>query len=398
MPSDGPDIRPSAPIDAATNRWAWAEIDVDALEHNVRSLARLVHPSDVRAVVKANGYGHGAVTAALAALDAGATGLCVALVQEGIELRSAGIGAPILVLTEQPPEQLDTLVTARLEATAYRRAYLDLLAAAAARAGVPVDVHLKVDSGMQRVGAPPERLAALVEHVHDTPGLRLAGIFTHLAVADEPDHGATVEQLSTFDAALGSLDDADSPVVHVANSAGALAVPSARRSFVRLGIAMYGISPGPDVDHLVADLHPAMTLKARVSFVKSVAAGTHVSYGWRHRFDGDTTVATVPIGYADGVPRRLGTLPDAPGADVLVNGRRCPIVGVVTMDQLVVDVGAAPVAIGDEVVLIGRQGAHEIRAEDWAERLGTIGYEIVCGISARVPRRVVHTDSESTSS
>jgi alanine racemase len=155
---------------------------------------------------------------------------------------------------------------------------------------------------------------------------------------------------------------------------------------VRAGIAIYGISPGPGVDDLARDLRPVLSLRARVSLVKRAEAGTHVSYGWRHRFDRETTVATVPIGYADGVPRRLGTLPDRSGSDVLIGGRRCPIVGVVTMDQLMVDVGDADVAVGDEVVLIGRQGEHLIRAEDWASRLGTIGYEIVCGISSRVPR------------
>ena len=373
----------------AASRWAWAEIDVDALEHNVGSVIEAVSPSGVRAVVKADGYGHGAETVARAALGAGAAGLCVALVQEGVALRSAGIDAAILVLAEQPPEQLDALARAGLEATAYRPDHLAALAEAAARTGHVVSVHVKVDSGMQRVGAPPGRLAALVDAVRADEWLRLAGVFTHLAVADEPDHGATAEQLAVFDEALGSLDDSDLPAIHTANSAGALAVASARRSFVRLGIAMYGISPGPGVDHLVGDLRPALALKARVSYVKAAAAGSHVSYGWRHRLERDTTLATVPIGYADGVPRRLGTLPEAPGADVLVGGRRCPIVGVVTMDQLVVDVGDIPVAVGDEVVLIGRQGDHEIRAEHWAERLGTIGYEIVCGISARVPRRVV---------
>jgi alanine racemase len=161
---------------------------------------------------------------------------------------------------------------------------------------------------------------------------------------------------------------------------------------VRAGIAIYGISPGPGVDHLTRGLRPVMSLRARVSLLKRVAAGTRVSYGWRHRFDRDTTVATVPIGYADGVPRRLGTLADQPGMDVLIGGRRCAIVGVVTMDQLMVDVGDADVAVGDVVVLIGRQGEHVIRAEDWAARLGTIGYEIVCGIGNRVPRVIRSSD------
>ncbi|MFP5488796.1 MAG: alanine racemase, partial [Acidimicrobiia bacterium] len=213
-------------------------------------------------------------------------------------------------------------------------------------------------------------------------------IFTHLACADEPERPANDEQLDVFDRVLDDLGAAAPPVVHAANSAAALALPRARRSLVRCGIALYGISPGAGVDHLVGELRPALRLVARASFVKRVAAGSHVSYGWRHRTDRDTTLVTVPIGYADGVPRRLGTLPDRPGADVLVRGRRCPIVGVVTMDQLVVDVGDATVEVGDEVVLIGEQGDDRITAEEWAERLGTIGYEIVCGIGSRVPRVV----------
>jgi alanine racemase len=226
------------------------------------------------------------------------------------------------------------------------------------------------------------------------PALAVAGVFTHLACADDPDPTASEMQLAVFDDVLGQVAAAgELPfLVHAANSAAALALPASRRSFVRAGIAIYGISPDPAVDHLVADLRPALSLSARVSFVKRVEAGSRIAYGWRHRFEHETTVATVPIGYADGVPRRLGTLPDRPGADVLIAGRRCPIVGVVTMDQLMVDVGDAPVRIGDPVVLIGRDGQEHIRAEEWAERLGTIGYEIVCGISRRVPRFEVGRD------
>jgi alanine racemase len=232
--------------------------------------------------------------------------------------------------------------------------------------------------------------------VRSLPALRIGGVFTHLACADEPAAASNAAQLAEFESVLGLLGELGvdrsgpaRPVVHAANSAGALAVPESRYDLVRAGIAIYGISPGRGVDDLAADLRPVMSLRARVSHVKHVSAGDGVSYGLRHRFERDTVVATVPIGYADGVPRRLGTLQDRPGADVLIGGRRRPIVGVVTMDQLMVDVGGTPdVAVGEEVVLIGRQDEQLIRAEEWAERLGTIGYEIVCGISARVPRRV----------
>ena len=213
-------------------------------------------------------------------------------------------------------------------------------------------------------------------------------MFTHLAVADEPDNEFTAIQLGRFDEVVSDIGGADGVALHTANSAGALAHPAARRSFVRAGIAVYGISPGHGVDDLCRDLRPALSLHARVSFVKTVSAGSRISYGLRHTFERDTTVATVPIGYADGVPRRLSST----GGEVLIAGRRRPIVGVVTMDQLMVDCGPAdPVAVGDEVVLIGEQdgpdGPRRILAEEWADRLGTIGYEIVCGIGTRVPRR-----------
>ena len=375
-------------------RWAWAEIDLDALDHNIRHLGDVARPAAVWAVVKADAYGHGAAAVAEQALRSGAAGLCVALVQEGIELRRAGIDAPILVFSEQPPDQIPEMIATGLTPTVYSTAAADAVAEAArSPEGLTCDVHVEIDTGMQRVGAPPSQASELMAHIASlAPAVRAAGVYTHLACADDPDAAANAEQLASFDDVLAALDAAGMrpPLVHAANSAGALAHPRSRFDMVRTGIAIYGISPGPGVDHLARDLRPVMSLRARVSLVKRVAAGSHVSYGWRHRFERETTVATVPIGYADGVPRRLGTLPDRPGADVLIGGRRCPIVGVVTMDQLMVDIGddidARRVAVGDEVVLIGSQGAHTIRAEDWAARLGTIGYEIVCAIGTRVPR------------
>lgn len=367
-------------------RWARAEVDLDAIAHNVRVLRSTASPAGLWAVVKANGYGHGAVDVARTALGAGARGLCVALVQEGVELRTAGIDAPILVLSEQPLESIPQLVEHRLTPTVSTIPFADALAARAAD-GEPVPVHVKVDTGMGRVGCAPADAPALIGRILGAaPRLRFEGLFTHLACADDPQRPSNDEQLSRFDEVLAAIGSAVPPLVHAANSAGALALPRARHSMVRCGIAIYGISPGSGVDGLVGGLRPAMRVVARVSYVKRVAAGSHVSYGWTHRFERETTVATVPIGYADGVPRRLGTLPDRAGADVLVGGRRHPIVGVVTMDQLMVDVGDTPVAVGDEVVLIGQQGDEHIRAEEWADRLGTIGYEIVCGIGPRVPR------------
>lgn len=371
-------------------RWAWAEIDLGAVEGNLEVLRDLVAPSEVWAVVKADAYGHGAVAVARAALRAGATGLCVALAQEGVELRAAGITAPVLVLSAQPSDDAHLLVEHGLAATVHAPQHVDALVAAGAHEH---PVHMKIDTGMRRVGCEPDDAVELAEHIAAAaPAVRLAGVFTHLPVADEPDDPFTPAQLARLDAVLAALAAAGHrpEVVHVANSAGALAHPDARRSVVRIGIAMYGISPGPGVDHLIGDLRPALSLRARISHVKRVRAGERISYGLRHSFDHDTWVATVPIGYADGVPRRLSSV----GGQVLVGGHRRLIVGVITMDQLMIDLGPAhagdapPAAVGDPVVLLGRQSGETITAGEWADRLGTIGYEIVCGISKRVERRV----------
>lgn len=362
-------------------RWAWVEVDLDAIVHNIRAMRAAVAPADVWAVVKADGYGHGAVPVAQAALAAGATGLGVALVAEAIELRRAGIDAPVIVLSEQPPEAAGAFIAHSITPTVTTTAGIDAIADAATAGGATgVAVHLKVDTGMHRVGAHPDDAAALAEHVAATGCLHLAGLFTHLAVADEPDRSDTDAQLDRFDAVRAALPPVD--LIHAGNSAAALVHPRARHSLVRVGIATYGISPGPAVDDAAAVLRPALSLKARVSFVKRLGAGQRVSYGLRYALPAGANIATVPLGYADGVRRNLSGL-DVP---VLIGGRRHPIVGTITMDQLLVDCGDADVAAGDEVVLIGEQADDRIGVEDWARPLGTIGYEITCGLSSRLPR------------
>jgi alanine racemase len=301
-------------------------------------------------------------------------------------LRESGIDAPILVLSEQPPDAAAAVVEHRLTPTVYTRRYLDALVAAAPDR---LPVHLKIDTGMQRVGAHPHTVAAIVASIQERfPAVVLAGVFTHLAVADDPSDPFTATQLTRFDDALSHVPTG--LAVHVANSAGALAHPATRRSLVRAGIALYGISPGPGVDDLARPLRPVMSLKARISYVKQARAGSRISYGRRYQFSSDTTVATIPLGYADGVPRRLSSTTAVPGGSVLIRGQRCPIVGTITMDQFMVDCGDLDVRAGEEVVLIGEQegprGVERITATDWADRLGTIGYEIVCGIGKRVPR------------
>lgn len=367
-------------------RWAGVDVDLDALAHNIGVVLAAASPARLWAVVKANAYGHGAVPVARAALDAGASGLCVALVQEAIELREAGIDAPTLVLSEQPPHQAVDAVRHGLISTVYSTAQLDALAAAAAGRAAPHRVQLKVDTGMHRVGCAPGAAVSIAQRVERSRGLVLDGVYTHLATADEPADPAAARQLDLFESVLDELAAAgiDPGRTHAANSAGALAHPRARRDLVRVGIAMYGIEPGRGVRHLCGDLRPVLSLGARVSHVQRVGAGERISYGLRHAFTRDTVVATVPLGYADGVPRRLFET----GGEVVVAGRRHPIVGVVTMDQLMVDVGPhAPVRVGDPVVLLGRDGEAQVRAEEWAERLGTIGYEIACGLSSRLARR-----------
>jgi alanine racemase len=246
---------------------------------------------------------------------------------------------------------------------------------------------LKVDTGMRRVGAAPGDLGGLAAAVESAPELGLEGVFTHLAVADEPDRDFTATQLARFDAALAALDRAGirPRIRHAANSAGTFCHPGSRYDLVRCGISLYGLAPAAALAGRpgVADLRPALRLRSEVAFTKRVAAGEGISYGLRYAPARDATVATVPIGYADGVPRLLS----ARGGEVLIGGVAHPIAGTVTMDQITVDCGDHPVNVGDEVVLIGTQGSTTIGADDWATALDTISYEVVCGISSRVPRR-----------
>lgn len=369
-------------------RPAWAEVDLDAVRHNVALLVERCSPAAVCAVVKADGYGHGAVAVSRAALEAGATWLAVALVEEGVALREAGIGAPILLLSEPPAEAMGAVVAARLTPTLYTAPGVAAAAAEVAPGRAPVGVHLKVDTGMHRVGADPGLAVGLARAVADDRGLRLEGLWTHLAVADEPDQDAfTAEQLARFEGVRDALAAAGirPGLLHAANSAAALAHPAARYDLVRCGISVYGCAPGPALAGAAA-LRPVISLKSKVSLVRSLAGGERLSYGLRYAVaPPGSVVATVPLGYADGVTRRLSAV----GGQVLVGGRRCPMAGTVTMDQLMVDCGpGSTVCAGDEVVLIGRQGDQEITAEEWADRLGTISYEVLCGIGGRVPRVV----------
>ena len=372
-------------IDFST-RWAWAEIHTGLISHNVAIVAQRTAPVQVWAVVKANGYGHGAVQVANAALAGGATGLCVAIVDEGVALRRAGITAPILLLSEQPPELADLIVGYQLTPTVTTTRGAAVLAASAAAADQTIKVHIKVDTGMHRVGVAPNETVSLASFISSYESLTIEGVYTHFAVADDPSHPGNAAQLSAFITVLEdlSLRGINPPLVHAANSAGALANEPSRFTMVRLGIAMYGLRPGAGVADLCAGLIPALSLKARVSAVRWVEAGEAVSYGLVRPLTQGSLIATVPIGYADGVPRALGRT----NIQVLLNGVPRSFAGTITMDQLMIDCESdSSVMVGDEVVLIGKQGEHSVTADDWAEALGTISYEIVCGISPRIFRR-----------
>ena len=375
----------------AHSRPAWAEVDLDAVRHNATVLAELSAPAALCAVVKADGYGHGAVPVAQAALAGGAAWLGVAVVEEGAALRQAGIDAPILLLGEPPAEAMAEAVAHRLTLTLYTSQGVQAAARAVPPGRAAAPVHLKVDTGMHRVGARPDAVPGLARAVQAARSLHLEGLWTHLAVAEDPvQEPYTVQQLRRFEEVRDRLAGIgiSPPLLHAANSAGTMAHPASRYDLVRCGIALYGYAPGPGLVG-TADLRPALSLKARVSMVKEVAQGEGVSYGLRYRAPYDCVVATVPLGYADGVPRRLSAV----GGQVLVRGARRPIAGTVTMDQLMVDCGpGSPVSPGDEVVLIGRQGQEEITAQEWADLLETISYEIVCGVGPRVPR--VYQDAE----
>ena len=373
-------------------RPAYVEVNLDAVRANAALLTRLAGPARLCAVVKADGYGHGAAPIAAAALEGGATVLAVALVEEGIALRASGLEAEILLLSEPTFDAMAAAVEHRLTPTIYRLSGVEAVRAAAARLGRPVAVEVKLDSGMHRVGADEGTVVEVVEAIVAAPELVFAGLWTHFAVADVPDDPFTDLQLARLlrirdELALRQIVPAR---LHAANSAGTIAHPASRLDLVRCGIALYGHLPSPALRGSVeraldgAALRPALSWRAAVHLVRPLAAGERTSYGRNYEVAHDGYVAVVPLGYHDGVPRRLATT----GGEVLIGGRRRPIAGTVTMDQIIVDLGDDDgVRPGDEVVLIGRQGDEEVPVEEWAQRLGTIGYEVICQIGPRVPRR-----------
>jgi alanine racemase len=361
-----------------------ATVDLTALTHNLSQFRRILSPGcDVMAVVKANAYGHGAIETSQTLIQHGVMRLAVFSTEEGIELRRAGIDVPIIVLGPVFQEQFEDLFTYRLTPVASDSSMLTALARAAAARATPYPVHLKIETGMGRLGLTHHELDVLFGARKFPPALQLEGLMTHLADTDGPDPATTEEQLRRFAKALNVILESgvQVPLVHVSNSGGAVRFSSAHFSLVRPGIMLYGYHTLPSTVK-APDLKPVLSLKTCIAQLRTIQSGSRVSYNGTFTAQLPMRIAVLPVGYADGFSRRLSNR----GA-VLIRGRRAPIVGLVCMDMVMVDVTSiADAAVGDEVVLIGQQGHERITADDLAEWTGTISYEVLCAISSRVPR------------
>ncbi len=366
-------------------RPVWAEVNLQAIRDNTRAIRGLLGPDTaLMAVVKANGYGHGLVQAADAAVQGGAERLGVAIVEEAVELRRSGSTSPIQILSEAPESAAGEIVDLDLIPTVYSPEAAEAISRTASNRGTRVDVHLKIDTGMHRVGVAPSQVLELYQFCRNLPGIRVEGAMTHFACADDPTNDYTKKQLAAFLEFREEL--ADVPLWHAANSAATLFMPQTHLNMVRIGIAMYGLQPASRPSPV--PLVPALTLKSRVAFVQDLPPGEGVSYGLTYVADRRAKMAVLPIGYGDGFSRLLSNR----GA-VLINERRVRLIGNICMDQSLVEVDELT-KVGDEAVLIGRQGNELISAEEIASILGTINYEVVCMINGRVPRRYLNLEIE----
>jgi alanine racemase len=374
---------------------AEARVDLGAIRGNVAALRARAGAAEVLAVVKADGYGHGLVPSARAAVAGGATWLGTALLSEALDLRAAGITGPrVLTWLQGPGERIDDALSADIDVSANATWMLDEIADAARRTGRAARVHLKVDTGLSRAGVAPDDWPDAVEQAAKLQAegvLQVVGVWSHFAYADAPGHETIARQARVFGEALAVAEGAGlrPEVRHLANSAATLTAPEHHYDLVRPGIAVYGLSPVPDVaTPRELGLRPAMTLTGSLVLVKRVPAGSGVSYGHIYTTTAETTLGLVPLGYADGIPRNAGNV-----GPVLAAGRRRTIAGRVCMDQIVLDLGDDPAAVGDQVVLFGPGDDGEPTAQDWAEVTGTISYEIVTRLGPRVPRVYVGGDA-----
>ncbi len=362
-----------------------AEIDLSALLYNLGQVRKCISPDcQVLAVVKANAYGHGAVPVARTLASAGVPMLGVAWVQEGVQLREAGIRLPILVMAGAMVDEMGEVLSNRLTPVIYQSRQVQALEKLAKEKGRKVKVHIKIDSGMGRLGASSKKdLLDLAAGLHRAPHLAAEGVMTHMAEDGLEHRSFTQQQLGFFNQAVSLLAQAGLkiPIRHVANSAMTIDLQAAHYNMVRPGIMLYGYLPSKSLVHPV-DLRPVMALKTSILHLKRLPAGTSISYGRTFTTQRESLIATLPVGYADGIPRALSNR-----GEVLVRSRRAPVVGRVCMDMMMVDLtGHDDVRVGDEVILMGRQGQETITADDLAQKTGTIAYEILCGIGPRVPR------------
>jgi alanine racemase len=361
------------------------EVDLDAIHHNIQQFRKhLPNHTMIMVAVKANAYGHGAVPVSKAALEAGADALAVAFIDEGIELRTAGLIAPILVLGYTPIDAIPDALQADLMLTVYDLESLKAIDQVARERGIRAKIHVKVDTGMGRIGLLPESVPNFLQNVMKMEHVELQGMFTHLATADEKDKIYMNEQLARWEKVLAEVKalGIKIPIVHCNNSAGVIENPASSYQMVRIGISLYGCYPSREVNHQVVRLKPVLSLKSKVIHLKKPPAKMGISYGRTFVVNGNEWIATVPVGYADGFSRALSNRGHA-----LVNGVKVPIVGRVCMDQLMLDVTEAmPVQVGDEVVLYGKQGDQQISVDEIAEQLQTINYEVLTSLSHRIPR------------
>lgn len=366
---------------------AWVEIDLGALAHNVRQLKIFLAPQTaLMAVVKADAYGHGAITVAQTVLESGASWLGVATVPEGIELREAGIKEPILILgATHTPEQITAIAHWQLQPTLcnFKQALVFSETLEATAECKPVPVHIKLDTGMSRLGPPWQQAAEFVQLVQRLPKLQIASIYSHLATAEDVDQTVMRQQQTRFDRAIAQIKTTGIPLplLHLANSAATLSGRGLHYNMVRVGLAIYGLYPAAHLQSNI-NLKPVLQVKARVTQVKTIPPQTGVSYGHQFISDRQLYLAVVGIGYADGVPRNLSNK-----MTVLIRGQRIPQIGAITMDQLMLDVSAIPdLQEGEVVTLLGQEGNELISANDWATELSTISWEILCGFKHRLPR------------
>ncbi len=373
-------------------RPAWIEIGLPAIKKNISAFRRILSgQARIMGIVKADAYGHGALRVSEALREVGVKRFGVALVQEGVELRENGFDEPVLILGYTPEEDFPLLLRYGLTPTIYDYSQAVQLDRQAGEMGKPAKVHLKVDTGMGRIGFQPEKRAVQeIGKIAKLPNLVLEGIFSHQAWADNPLSDFASVQFARFQNFIGDLERAGMkfPLTHIANSAAAINFPSMHLDLVRIGISLYGLYPDAQmaIDPKI-ELHPAMQVKARLVHVKEVPEGTPLSYGCTFTTGRNCLIGTVPMGYADGIPRALSN-----NGEVLVRGKRCPIAGRICMDQFMVDLtGLEKVQVGDELVLLGRQGTEEISADEVAEKAGTISYEIVTRMSRRLPRTYLDT-------